>query len=135
MTTTTHEAKVALWNRLRADPDYDPSWAGFMGHNPPKPPVERYRTWGDGATDQREHVIVDISWRPPRFITCRCGHSVEAMSNDTLEDLWSLHLGLSPEEVAADRLANFAVDLATSEEVSAFIGRAANPEYKYTADE
>lgn len=132
---TTQEDKVALWHRLRADPDYDPSWAGFMGHTPPKPPAERFRTWGDGATDTRIHVITNISWLTPGFIECRCGHKVEAMSNAALEDLWSLHRGLSPEEVASARLASGDADLATSEEVSAFIGRASDPTYSYREEE
>lgn len=132
--TTTHEAKVALWHRLRDDPDYDPSWSGFMGHAPPKPPVEHYRVWGDGATDEREHVIDMVSYRVPLYVSCRCGVRVEATSNVLLEDLWSLHRGLLPEEIATSRMTADAAELATNAEVSAFLGRAADPTYQFKAD-
>ena len=124
------DAKVALWHRLRNDPDFTPEWFGFMGHRPPVAEAQSYRSWADGATDEREHVIADISFRE-RWITCRCGENVTAAGNAALEDQWDLHRGLSPEVVASRRLEAPVVELATSEEVRDFLGRASNLHYSY----
>ena len=119
------EHKRSLWARLRVDPDFKPEWLLAMGQNPPVE-AEEYRLWGDGRTNTREHLIADVSFRAERggnWIACICGQRMTATRPSTLEDLWDLHRGLSPEAVASARLAYAGVELATDTEVGDFLGR------------
>ena len=47
------------------------------------------RTWGDGATDKRVHVIEDISYAQD-FILCRCGVRLTNIQTDAT---WKAHRG------------------------------------------
>lgn len=116
---TTHDERVALWHRLRDDPDFEPDWLRFMGS---KPPVEDagHRTWGDGGGDARKHVIVAISFRAENlWVTCRCGWLAQAVDARRLEDMWDIHRGLDVQRVAERGMERH--ELATDEDVTAFL--------------
>lgn len=54
--------------------------------------MAEHRTWGDGATRKKAHLIKDISLSG-RWIECTCGQRVFAPEHVvlTLEDVWDLH--------------------------------------------
>jgi hypothetical protein len=119
---------AALWNRLRADPDFDPEWLRFMGAQPPH--AVEHRRWADGATSTRPHVIGDVDFRAG-FIACVCGQEVRADSDLTLEDAWDTHRG-RPELVAERVLEPVNPDaLASDSDVDAFLRAVRNPHYEF----
>ena len=130
--TLDYDAKVALWHRLRNDPDFQPEWLKAMGQQPPAPEASHHRVWGDGIGDKREHVIRDISFREG-WVLCQCGIVIDGgpKSHAWLEDAWNLHRGLSPERIASSRLTKAVEAMATNAEVGTFLARAADPAYAY----
>lgn len=114
--------KVALWHRLREDPDFTEEWLRFLGHTPPTAttPVP-YREWGDGMADNRPHVISEMSLAE-RWIECRCGVTVTAPTHRLLGATWDGHRGLDP-QVIASRLVSALVhqESANDDEVGAFL--------------
>lgn len=53
------------------------------------------RTWGDGATDRRLHVIEDIHYGEggPSTLACRCGTEFLAATPEALSAKWRAHGG------------------------------------------
>lgn len=90
------------------------------------------RAWGDGADDQRAHVIEDISFSL-NVLKCRCTTEVYAATGLTLEDAWDIHRGSA--EAVADRVFNDPryTPRANDEEVSAFLDLVSDPTYEFEA--
>lgn len=125
--------RIALWWRLRNDPDFEPSWLRTMGAQPPKAEGE-HREWADGGGDVREHIIVATSYTDmPMWTTCRCGETVRAVTSASLARRWDTHRGLTPEQVMQNSMDRYG-ERATDEDVLAFLVSAANPNYAYGGD-
>lgn len=76
-----------------------------------------YRMWGDGARDEREHVIEAIRHRADpveHWIECRCGARVEPVDGSSLGYAMSLHRGKSREQ-PYDLRPDVSLDLAGNE--------------------
>jgi hypothetical protein len=123
-----HDAKLALWWKLRNDPAFKPEWLRFMGQQPPAERQSDHRAWADGIGDSRVHVIEDISFSKC-WVLCRCGSTFGGFTTSALEDEWDIHRGLVPQQVAQRRLGKSLSDLATDDEVEAFLVLAASPAY------
>lgn len=52
-----------------------------------------FREWGDGATDRRAHVIIEVSYGDPSWLFCRCGTTLEGNSANELAARWQEHGG------------------------------------------
>jgi hypothetical protein len=77
------------------------------------------RTWGDGATDRRGHVIVDVSYGEG-WVRCRCGHMVVA-GTVGLDQAWDAHRGVL---AVAHREVSYAFETQASDaEVASFLHR------------
>jgi len=115
----SYEEKLALWHRLREDPDFEPSWLKAMGPRPPVAPDSTNRTWGDGGGDKREHVVGDLSYEG-QWITCRADGAVP-FAGRTLEDAWDVHRGRA--DLVEARILGPAtgLDEATDDEVQGFL--------------
>lgn len=119
--------KVALWNRLRGDPDFKPEWLQFMGIVPPT--EDEHRRWGDGGGDSRGHVIRDLSLADG-YVLCTCGESMFVLGS--IEDAWDSHRG-RPDLVVERALNPVAPEaLADDTEVEAFLTAVRNPEYAFS---
>jgi hypothetical protein len=81
------------------------------------------RTWGDGATDRRAHVIEDISFGDTPYVYCRCGETILS-GEHTLEQAWDLHRGLT-----TGYALRFGVP-ASDDEVDDFLDKIAQPNRK-----
>jgi hypothetical protein len=80
-------------------------------------PEPLYRTWGDGALKNRQHIIKDISVREG-WVLCDDGTRVEQGRWPSLEDAWDNHRGY----VTAGRRAIRRVqEQASDTEVRAFL--------------
>lgn len=77
------------------------------------------RAWGDGAGNNKPHIIEDISFFEGN-IDCKCGTIVYRAVGLTLEDAWDIHRGRA--DLVADRaLTPSAEARASDAEVSDFL--------------
>lgn len=131
----TLEAQQARWDRLRHDPDYEPGWLRAMGPRPTAPGA--HREWADGVGDKREHVVVDVSFARG-FIECADGWYADGLPGARgIEREWDIHRGVG--EAVAGRVWDAAygadeAELATDEDVSAFLRRVSDPSYSYVPE-
>lgn len=81
------------------------------------------RTWGDGAHDERAHLIGDVSYVAGAIACVPCGVIVEQGRFLSLERAWSEHRGLAYHAPRYDALA-------TDSEVVEFLRRVEDPTYE-----
>ncbi len=84
--------------------------------------VAEFRTWGDGATDNRAHVILDLSYAEGWLACQPCDALVLQGEYLTLDRAWTAHRGLQY------RLPQYG-ELAQDDEVADFLRRVAEPGY------
>lgn len=87
------------------------------------PGLPSARSWGDGATDRRPHVIVDISYAEGR-VECRDGTVITVEEGHSLERAWDAHRGVT---TVHQRVVDST--LASDSEVSEFLARIADPNH------
>lgn len=125
--------QAVLWYKLREDPEFQEHWLRSMGNAAPVPP-EVHRTWGDGATSQREHWHEDLSFGEG-WVQCGCTVIVHSTDRLSLEDAWDIHRG--KRQLVEDRQlqASEPRDLADDDEVHSFLTRVSDPGYAYEVPE
>lgn len=117
--TLTLAQKQALWDRLNADPEVHANLRAAGQHMQPRPTAqgEQARTWGDGATSKRRHVIYDVSFADG-YVECSCGTDVTDEGFVSLVAAWDVHRGVVPNALI---LAERASELASDDDVSTFL--------------
>lgn len=123
----SHETKVALWHRLRNDPDFQPEWLRGMGARPPT--LEPHRVWGDAK--RHGHTIDSMSWSQGWVICAADGEYIGTDDGQAaLIALWALHTG--QRETATEVFTSGS--LADDSDVSEFLHGVSDPGTHYEAD-